>query len=575
MRSLLNVIKKNALFFEILLVLIITTPAFLSILGNYYFSMHDNQHIARLYLLDQAVRQGYLYPRWVDTLGFNFGYPLFNFYPPLIYFIAEFFHLIGFSFISSIKLMIILGFFLSGLGVYYFTKKRIGVIGSFLSTTLYTYFFYRAVLVYVRGAFAEFFTLAILPFIFLTYENLWKRPDLKNSIFFGIVFSLLVVTHPIMAFPTLIFLGLYTIFFLSKRIKNTPNTFFNVSFGAVLGLSLSAFFWLPSMVERKFTILDKVFITELSNFKLNFICPQQFFYSPWGYGGSIPGCFDGLTFQLGKIHIFMVLTAVVLSIIYLIKNKFDQHLSTFYFLLFLLFFSLFMTTEYSLFIWERINYLSYLQFPWRFLTFAEFFIAVVGGYAVYFIRNRQISIILTIAISLSTILTYQKYFYPQRLIQKTDAQLTTSEEVAWRVSRSSFDFVPRDVATKKSDLNTTLVDIDKDSIVKNSFEIVSGEASIIPLQNKFSSKKFAAEAAAPTTFRLNTFYFPGWNAYLDSKKISIRSSNKYRLITVDVPKGKHELEFVFEDTPVRRFANYLSLISLLVVILILLWNRQR
>src|SRR3989344_4879510 len=104
--------KLNPIFRQLCLLLIITIPSFLRILNNNYFSMHDDQHITRLFLLDQGLKQGYLYPRWVGGLGFGFGYPLFNFYPPLIYYIGELFHILGFSLIWSIKLDFISGFYL-------------------------------------------------------------------------------------------------------------------------------------------------------------------------------------------------------------------------------------------------------------------------------------------------------------------------------------------------------------------------------------------------------------------------------------------------------------------------------
>src|SRR5438552_2375130 len=107
-----NRIKGLDILYDFLLILIITVPAFSSLLNNFFFSMHDDEHIARLYLLDKGLHQGYLYPRWVDFLGFNFGYPLFNFYPPLVYYVGEFFHLFGFSLIWSVKLTFMLGFFL-------------------------------------------------------------------------------------------------------------------------------------------------------------------------------------------------------------------------------------------------------------------------------------------------------------------------------------------------------------------------------------------------------------------------------------------------------------------------------
>lgn len=172
-------------------VLIITIPAFFSLLNPSYFTMHDSQHVARLHLLDQAIRQGSLYPRWVDGLGFNFGYPLFNFYPPLIYYIGELFHLLGFSLTASIKAVFITGFLAGAIGMYLLAKKHLGKMAGILASVLYTYFFYHAVLIYVRGALAEFFTLAILPFVFLTLDNLRTKHDLKSALLFGIVLRFL------------------------------------------------------------------------------------------------------------------------------------------------------------------------------------------------------------------------------------------------------------------------------------------------------------------------------------------------------------------------------------------------
>src|SRR3990167_8659822 len=153
---------------ELLAVLIITIPAYISLLNPFYFSMHDMQQIARLYLLDKGIQQGYLFSRWVDILGFNFGYPLFNFYPPFVYYLAELFHLVGVSLTQSIKLVFILGFILSAVGMYLLARRHLGRAAGFLAAVLYTYFSYHAVLIYVRGALAEFFTLSLLPVLFLS-----------------------------------------------------------------------------------------------------------------------------------------------------------------------------------------------------------------------------------------------------------------------------------------------------------------------------------------------------------------------------------------------------------------------
>lgn len=554
--------KKRTLLFELLLILIITIPSFLSLLNKFYFSMHDDQHIARLYLLDQGIKQGYLYPRWVDMLGFNHGYPLFNFYPPLVYYVAEILHLLGFSFIWSIKLTFILGFFIAAIGVYFLVKKIAGQTAALLSSVLYTYFFYHAVLIYVRGALAEFFALAIIPFVFLSLQ--------KNSLWFGISFAFLILAHPLIAFPMLFFLGFYLIFFLIFSKKNKVQFLKRLIIGGLLAISLSAFFWIPSIVERKFTLIDNILTRELANYKIHFIYLQQFLYSPWGYGGSIAGPFDGMTFQLGKIPIFLVVAAFVLSFVYFKKKKFSNDLLYFYFFLLLLLFSLFMTTQFSSFIWDNIKYLWYLQFPWRFLAFAGFFIAVCGSYAVFFLQKfvkRNSIIVITVIIFITAIVgSYQRYFRPQRYLLADDKRLTSFEEIAWRVSRTSHEFVPKGAKITKSELGTTILDIKKEQISKSPYDVVYGEAGIIQIKNQFADKYYVLNAKTQTRFRLNTFNFPGWSAYLDNKKISIDDSNQYKLITVDIPEGSHKLTFVFEDTPIRKFANALSILTLVFVL---------
>lgn len=572
----------NLSHFYIVLLFIITIPAFLAILNNQYFSMHDDQHIVRLYFLDKGIKQGYLYPRWVDLLGFGYGYPLFNFYPPLIYYSAEIFHLFGVSFIWSFKLTVISGFFLSSLGMYLFVKKLIGRSLAFLSSVFYTYFFYHAVLVYVRGALAEFFALAVIPFIFLALDNLAKTSAFKNSLFFGITFAFLILTHPLIAFPFIFYLGFFFIFYLfinKQKIKFIK--YFIL--GLIVGLSLSAFFWLPSIIERKYTLVDDILTKELANYKIHYIYPLQFLYSQWGYGGSIIGPYDGMTFQLGKIHILLSLFAFILSFIYLFKKrKLDLQLKYFYFFVLLLLFSLFMTTSFSSFVWNKIKFLWYLQFPWRFLTFTALFISISASYFIFLLfsllkqyfqpprLNRIITslyFLFIIILSLMIIFKYQQYFKPQKLIKTSDKELTTFEEIAWRISKSSFEFVPKGVKTKKTDLNTTTLSIDKNNLPKKPYKIMNGIGDIKMLKNKFAEKIFQVDVLSPVRFRLNTYNFPGWTAYLNNKKLKIDDNNDYKLITVFIPAGNNQLKFIFQDTPIRQVANYLSLISSIIVLI--------
>lgn len=579
--------RKSALnlFTSLFTVLIITIPAFVSILNNNYFTMHDDQHIARLYLLVTGIQQGSLFPRWVDMLGFGHGYPLFNFYPPLIYYVSSIFYFFGFSLIWSIKLMIISGFLLSATGVYLLIKKMMGRLPAILGSTVYTYFLYHSITVYVRGALAEFFTLAVLPFVFLGLYKLSQKVNWQNSIFLAVSFALLILTHPLIAFPSIIFIGLFFIFLFIKNDDKLRLSLFSIA-GGILSLGLSAFFWLPSMIERKFTFVDNILTKELANYQDHYVFLSQLWYSPWGYGGSTKGLNDGMTFQLGKVPILLIVLSLIFGILYLLKRKrIDGILKTYLFILFSLFVSLFMMTEYSSFIWNGISFLWYIQFPWRFLTFVDLFIAIISAYFIYFFKELTETFIkkysdllvgLVVAGAVATmVVKYYPYFKPQKFISTNDSKRTNFNEIAWRISSTSYEFVPNSVKTMKTGLGTTTLAIKENELTKDPAEIKTGDAKLTVIKNLFEIKEFGVAAVIPSVFQLNTYNFPGWQAKLDGKEVKIDDNNDLKLINVQVPAGDHVLSFVFKNTLVRTLSNYISAVSLAIVLSYLLTSLSK
>lgn len=570
---------------EFLILLIITIPSFIILLNNKYFTMHDDQHIARLYLLVTGIKQGVIFPRWVDMLGFGFGYPLFNFYPPLIYYVSALFYFLGFSLIWSIKLMIISGFVISAVGSYLLIKKILGRWPALIGSTVYTYFLYHAVTVYVRGALAEYFTLSILPFLFLSLYNLSQKITWKNSGLVAVTFALLLLTHPLIAFPSLIFIGLFVAFLIFLN-RNKAKYFLFSLLGGILALGLSAFFWLPSMMERKYTLVDKILTKELANYADHFVYPFQFWFSPWGYGGSVKGMGDGLTFQLGKLPIIFIIFSIILSFVYWAKKKkIDNYLKIYLFVLFSFVISLFMMTDYSSFIWNRITFLWYIQFPWRFLTFTDLFVAILTAFSIFFFKdflemvnkkNHNIIIgFITVVAIIAMVSKYYLYFKPQQLIATDDRQRTSFQEIAWRISSTSYEFVPNTVKTKKTALGTTTLDINDGQLPKEPAIITQGQAAIKNVKNNFTDKEFIVNVTKSAVFQLNTYYFPGWAAKVDGQMVAITNNNRLSLITIKTKTGVHNVQFEFTDTPIRKIADVTTLLSLIITSLILLWQSRQ
>lgn len=533
--------------------------------------MHDDQHIARLFLFHRSLFEGQIYPRWVDQLGFGFGYPLFNFYPPLIYIVAELFVAIGFGFVGSIKAMLIVGFIIGALGVYLYTNLYTDKKWALVSSLAFTTFSYRAITVYVRGAFAEFFGLSIFPFVLWTMVRLLRKQTLQNSVLFAVFFGLLILAHPLIAFPALLYLGIYVLWLLYCS-KDRFNYLLYQTLAGILGLGLSAFFWLPSLLEKKYTLVGDILTSELADFHIHFVYPSQLWFSPWGFGGSGAGYGDGMSFQIPKVFLILLLAGLAISLYRLLKNFKNREEQgrggQLLFHVLLLAISIFMMLDVSLPVWNTISFLAFLQFPWRFFAFVTFFLSVAIGIGFNNLNTKSQTPLIFVLLMASCLIIFKQlpYFKPSSYLAVSDNQRTSEEEIMWRISRSSFEFAPAGIVLKKSEYGNSIIDIEKEDLPSSQAEVVAGNANITVAKNISYKKVVEIQAEESSTIRFNTFSFPGWNAYVDGKKISYTSSDKYKRISVKVPAGNHTLELKFEDTGVRKFANILSIASFWAII---------
>lgn len=75
-----------------------------------YFSMHDDLQMMRQLQMEKCWQDRQIPCRWVPDMGYGFGYPLFNFYPPLPYYVGQVFRWLGSSFTGTAKLLLLFSF---------------------------------------------------------------------------------------------------------------------------------------------------------------------------------------------------------------------------------------------------------------------------------------------------------------------------------------------------------------------------------------------------------------------------------------------------------------------------------
>jgi len=557
------------------------------------YQMHDDQHVARLYLFDKSLKEGQFPVRWVDELGFGFGYPLFVFYPPFVYMLGEVFHLLGLGFIDSVKLVFFFSIFLSGLAMFVLAKELWGKLAGLTSAMFYMILPYRAVDVYVRGALAESFSFVWLPLILWSFyklsnlqeqsdyklSNLQERSDFKlyrgksaNYILLSATFlALLMITHNLIFLPFMLILPMY-LFFLFLKASDKKLFTVNCLLSTVLALGLSAFFWIPAIFEKKYILVDQLLLTNLADFRIHFVYLQQLWNWTWGFGGSAAGLADGISFKIGKLHILASVATFVLATVLLKKNRgfsklstFNLQLSTVFFFLFIL--SAFMTTAYSKIIWELFPPLAYLQFPWRFLIFTGLFSSALAGALIYLLRVTIFRLLAFFVLIILLLLSNLKLFKPQNYrLDLTDEKATSYDVIAWDVSKTSFEYVPKGVELKKDELGNQIINITKMELPLDKIDVTPKTTAIYNQEYSSSKIKFDMDASDRTTVKANIFSFPGWNLKVDGKPTSFSDNNPLKLITFEVSQGMHEITLEFAGTFMRNLANFISFITMLVII---------
>src|SRR3989344_5265294 len=252
--------------------------------------------------------------------------------------LGEAFHLLGLGFIDSVKLVFFFSIFLSGLTMFVLAKELWGKLAGLTSALFYMTLPYRAVDVYVRGALAESFSFVWLPLIlwsFYKLSNLQEQSDYKlyrrkstNYTLLSATFlALLMITHNLIFLPFMLILPIY-LFFLFLKTSEKKLFAFNCLLSTVLALGLSAFFWIPAILEKKFTLVDQLLLTNLADFRIHFVYLQQLWNWTWGFGGSAAGLADGISFKIGKLHFIVSVITLMVAIAVLIKNKRLSKLST-------------------------------------------------------------------------------------------------------------------------------------------------------------------------------------------------------------------------------------------------------
>jgi hypothetical protein len=536
---------------------------------DYYFNMHDDLQMMRQLQLEKCFIDKQIPCRWVPDMGYGYGLPLFNYYPQLPYLFGEIFRVLSFNFNDTAKLTFAVGIIASGFSMYLLAKEFFGKTGGLLSSVFYVWAPYRALDVYVRGAMNESWAFVWFPLILWGIYRLIKTPKPKYFIVLALSLAAILLTHNIMV---MIFAPVAAVWAIGWLITGkTAKPVIGLGLSGLFALGLSAFFTLPAVFEQKYVHIDSL-VSGYFQYQAHFATLNQLFISRfWGDGPSAFGPNDAMAFPIGYVHwITASLVALLLALKIYKKRKVSHIDLVAIFALIVGTGAAFMSHERSSFIWINLTVFRFVQFPWRFLTLNTFGFALAAGYIFLlvkelgFLRKNISQAVVFLLLSVAVISLNWNFFKPVHGGPLTDEQKFSGE--AWRLQSQAgiLDYLPADAKD------------DPEKAADGVANIITGKGEISGDSKGTNWVNFDANLFTDSEIRINLFRYPVWNITIDGTPVKsyIPETEVYGRMHLNVPQGNHKIALKFTDTPMRTWANTISLISWGILVTYPLWKKK-
>ena len=333
-------------------------------------------------------------------------------------------------------------------------------------------------------------------------------------------------------------------FFISKKevIKSLP--------AIILGLGISAFFWIPALLEKQNILLSKIPIADRS---LYFVRLEQLITPFWG-GYGTPTDSNGFSYQLGLAHTIILIFSIIFIFWTIFRKDKKNKTSNYYFYILFLtsIFFIFLLLKWSEIFW-KLPFLSEINYPWTLLGPIGFLLSLAAGFFATQNLTKQI-IVVVLGISIITVFPYAK---PQSTFDKGDDFYLTNQAT----TTSSNELMPLWVKTMPSNQYPQKV------------EIINGKGEVKNLTYNSKTIRFNTINDSNIDLRVNIIYYPGWILEVNKKQAEIKYNNDMGVMEINIPSGSSEVSFSFKETPIRLISDAISLASLLFVVIVFFKKR--
>lgn len=473
-------------------------------------SSDASYHLQGISNMAASLREGKWFPRWVADCNGGYGAPIFVFYPPLGSLSGASLAVLTGSALEAFRWSWVFWLAASALSFYLSALPLYGERAASLGACLYTLLPYHLFDLYDRGALGEFVGMVWLPPLLALCESGPQRR--LQWLALVLVMVALLLSHPMLAM-------LSAVAWTGWAVLRRSQVGLPVLSALVLALGMSAFYWLPMLLETPLVQLEQHFAGDHYHWQRNLLFRQE---TEFGYQPDV--CKPWATLA-ATTTLLLTLGGMALA------PETGRPWATLSLLSFIL------QTPVSAPLWGYLPWLYKVQFPWRFgalqlagccLLWCALLKAHSGRRTLY-----ALAILAVPALVGAAVLSLKARPY--------DLGPALAESATYR-QRSVPEYTPR-------------------LAQGTSLEQASPFWSDVLIEGRVESweqqrRKLSVRLEQPGPVWVRTLAYPGWKASLDKQPAPLLPG---ALLGVSVPAGLHSLEFSFESTSRRRAAGWLSL----------------
>jgi hypothetical protein len=537
-----------------------------------FFRAHDYIHAARVIEMYRALGDGQFPVRWSENFGYGYGMPLFEFYAPFPYYVGAALHWLGFTVLSTVKLLFLFSTLFTTWGAYKLGKNLFGRTGGVLTAAAITLAPYRAVNLFVRGALSEAWGIMAMPWVLLgmfqivkQQKNGWRTLTLSLIVLMLSHNIMTMLFVPLSLLFAVLYLGYRKWIVVHKNKNSELRTLLRVSGSLLLATGISSFYLFPAILEKDLTKIESIF-GGYFHYSHHFLYIRQFFQLNWGYEGSAWGPNDGISFflgwgqliGLGVLFLFLIKRFVDRSRKKGLKMAlFDRKIALSVLIGLPLGLSLFMAIMKSKPLWDVLPGLSFTQFPWRFLGVGIIFLGLLVGLSTSMIKRKAwrytYSLVLLIALLFNA-----QFFGPKEFLDDANQfYYTDTKTISREMSGILPDYIPLQMAEELTPPES-LAWCESDC-----------EAEIEVLVDRSHENLIATNFKTDQEVEFAIADFKGWEVEIDGQKVD-KKVTEVGNIAVDVPAGNHLVGVRLGQSQIRLWSDIVSLVSVFIFIYLIL-----